>query len=76
MKSKLYLEKYGGEITEREASFIYNLPEGREEWALKVEAECKAVMKKFAWVRVSRKVTRVKMTWSLSKEARLLRTLC
>ena len=76
LKAKLYLEKYGGDIVEREASFVYNLPEGREEWAGKIEGECRAAMRDFGFIRIHRKATRVKMSWSLAKEVRLLRTLC
>jgi hypothetical protein len=76
MKSKLYKQSMGGDLVERESSIIYTLPEGRQDYAAKVEAECRNVVKGFAFVKVSRKDTRVKVSWNLAKEVRLLRTLC
>jgi hypothetical protein len=55
---------------------IYTLPEGHAEWAARVEAECRNVSRDFGFVRVSRRAYRVKMSWNLSVEARMMRTLC
>lgn len=76
MKSKIYKEMYGGEIVERENSLMYFLPADKSDVALKIEVECKKLVSKLGFVKVSRKGTRVKVSWNLSKEARLMRTLC
>ena len=36
MKCKLYLEKYGGELIEKENSIVYNLPLSCEDAAAKI----------------------------------------
>jgi hypothetical protein len=76
LKSKIYKDTIGGEFVERESSITYTLPAGMFEQAAKVEAECKKVAKKFGFIKVSRKGPRVKVSWNLSKEARLVRTIC
>lgn len=60
----------------KESSIVYTLPEEKEDFAAKVEAECRKVASKFDFVKVSRKGVRVKVSWSLSKEIRLIRTIC
>lgn len=55
---------------------MYTLPQEKVDFAAKVEAECRKVAHKFEFVKVSRKGSRVKVSWNLSKEARLIRTIC
>lgn len=55
---------------------IYFLPEGKQEIASKIEIECKKLVAIFGFVKVSRKGIRVKLSWNLSKEIRLVRTIC
>jgi hypothetical protein len=76
MKSKLYLQSYGGEIVEKENSIIYHLPAGKEEWGTKIENECNNLVKKYNCFKITCKGTKVKVTWNLAKEVRLLRTIC
>jgi len=38
--------------------------------------ECKNFAKKFSFAKVSRKGLRVKISWNLSKEIRMLRSIC
>ncbi len=37
MISRLYKDKYGGEIVERESSFLYFLPADKTDMAIKIE---------------------------------------
>ena len=55
---------------------IYTLPPEKVDMAVKIEAECRKILKKIGFARISRKGSRVKISWSLSKEARMIRTIC
>lgn len=67
LKSQYYKETYGGELFERESSLMYYVPEGKTTLAQKIETECKKLVEKFGFVKVSRKGQRVKISWNLSK---------
>lgn len=43
---------------------------------MKIENECRNMVKKFKCFKTSCKGTRVKVTWNLAKEVRLIRTIC
>jgi hypothetical protein len=43
---------------------------------MRVETECRNVVKGYEFIRVTRKGTRVKVVWNLALSARMLRTLC